>query len=260
MFELPPMKKNFIVFSILFVLLAASCSVDKRIHRNGYHITWHKNKRSSEGRVADASQIKAAENPADVKPDQLKAAMPEVLAAATGSEISLLSKPDVNKDLFAEGVSEECDVITMKNGDDIKVKVIEITPDLIKYKRCDFLDGPIYTARKSEVFMVRYANGTKEVFQQTPATTPANNQATSARPEKKKFLGFSIAAFIVSIVAFFSPLPLSLVLGVLALVFGIISVVKLKTRPEFKGKGLAIAAIIISAIVVLLSLALLALV
>jgi len=66
------------------------------------------------------------------------------------------------------------DVIIFKNGDEIKVKVIEVLPDFIKYNKWDNLEGPIYTSYKSEVFMIKYQNGTKDIFndyqeQQKPA-------------------------------------------------------------------------------------------
>lgn len=56
------------------------------------------------------------------------------------------------------------DNIVMKNGDEIKAKVVEITVGEIKYKKFDNLDGPIYTSPKTDVVFVKYANGSKEVF------------------------------------------------------------------------------------------------
>lgn len=56
------------------------------------------------------------------------------------------------------------DVILKKNGDEIKVKVIEISKNNIKYKDFSSLNGPTRNIYTSEVFMVKYENGTKEVF------------------------------------------------------------------------------------------------
>jgi hypothetical protein len=56
------------------------------------------------------------------------------------------------------------DVLTKTNGDELNVKVLEITPTEVRYKRTDNLDGPLITVRRTDVFMVRYANGTKEVL------------------------------------------------------------------------------------------------
>ncbi len=70
------------------------------------------------------------------------------------------------------------DVITLKSGEDINVKVLEVGSNDVKYKKSDNPDGPSYTLLKSEVFMIKYQNGSKDVFNSTPAPTPA--PATSA--------------------------------------------------------------------------------
>lgn len=56
------------------------------------------------------------------------------------------------------------DLLTKQNGEEIQVKVLEITPSEVHYKRFDYLEGPLIVVRKADVFMIRYANGTKEVF------------------------------------------------------------------------------------------------
>ena len=66
--------------------------------------------------------------------------------------------------------SKSQDVITMKSGEDINAKVIEVATDEIKYKKSD--DGPTYTIKKSEVFSIKYKDGTKDVFK-VEATTAA---------------------------------------------------------------------------------------
>ncbi|HAQ70453.1 MAG TPA: hypothetical protein DCR48_05710, partial [Flavobacteriales bacterium] len=57
------------------------------------------------------------------------------------------------------------DVIINNTGDEIQAKVLEISSSEIKYKRYDNLDGPIITIAKSEVLLIKYENGTKDVFQ-----------------------------------------------------------------------------------------------
>jgi len=56
------------------------------------------------------------------------------------------------------------DTIYKTDGTEIKSKVVEITNDLIKYKKFSNLDGPSYTVFKAEVFMIVYQNGEREVF------------------------------------------------------------------------------------------------
>lgn len=52
------------------------------------------------------------------------------------------------------------DFIIKSTGDEIKAKVLEITINEIKYKKFTDLEGPIISILKSEVFMIKYANGT----------------------------------------------------------------------------------------------------
>jgi len=76
------------------------------------------------------------------------------------------------------------DVLTKANGEELNVKVLEITPTEVRYKRTDNPDGPLITVRRTDVFMVRYANGTKDVFgaaafPRAPMAAPAPTSATS---------------------------------------------------------------------------------
>ncbi len=59
------------------------------------------------------------------------------------------------------------DIITFKNGDEKKAKVIEISPTEVKYKSFDNIEGPVYTDQKSAIFMIKYENGLKDVFNES---------------------------------------------------------------------------------------------
>jgi len=59
---------------------------------------------------------------------------------------------------------EECDNLILRDGNEILVKIIEIAPDLIKYKRCKKEDGPLISVSKEDVFMIKYNDGTKELI------------------------------------------------------------------------------------------------
>lgn len=78
--------------------------------------------------------------------------------------------------LLAPGLRAQ-DLLTRRNGDEVQVKVVEITPDLVKYRRFDNPDGPLVSEYKADVLLIRYANGTKDVFGPTPAAP-----ATAAAP------------------------------------------------------------------------------
>jgi len=67
------------------------------------------------------------------------------------------------------------DIITKTNGDEIKAKVTEIGIDDVKYNRFDNLTGPVYSVKKSEIFMITYEDGSKDVFgKKSSQTKPAD--------------------------------------------------------------------------------------
>ncbi len=63
------------------------------------------------------------------------------------------------------------DLITLRDGTDIEGKVLQVSPDEIKYKRADNSDGPLFVLPVEEVLMVRYANGTSQMFEQSTLPT-----------------------------------------------------------------------------------------
>ena len=67
------------------------------------------------------------------------------------------------------------DFILKQDGSEIKAKVLEITDQQIKYKEFDFQDGPIRNISVSEVFMITYENGKKEVFNKSNETNTASS-------------------------------------------------------------------------------------
>lgn len=76
------------------------------------------------------------------------------------------------------------DVIVLKSGDEIKSKVLEVSTDQIKYKKWENIDGPDYSSLKSDVFMIKYQNGTKEVFKSQESSKTSIVPASS-NDEKK---------------------------------------------------------------------------
>jgi len=78
------------------------------------------------------------------------------------------------------GFNSTQDVIVMKTGDEIKGKVLDIGLTEVKYKRYDNPNGPIYTLKKSEIFMIKYGNGNKDVFDEiTDQQQTTTNQKIS---------------------------------------------------------------------------------
>ncbi len=81
------------------------------------------------------------------------------------------------------------DVIILKTGDEVKAVVSEIGLDVVKYKKAENLNGPLYTLEKAKIFMIKYENGTKDVFTESTAPktqvreTPVQTQQPVAQPQ-----------------------------------------------------------------------------
>ena len=72
------------------------------------------------------------------------------------------------------------DIITKKDGVDIKAKVLEVGLSQITYKKFTNLEGPIYTISISDILMITYANGEREVF-----NVSGNTKQEAAQSKKR---------------------------------------------------------------------------
>jgi hypothetical protein len=94
----------------------------------------------------------------------------------------------IGKFIFAQ------DTIVKINNEIIQAKIIEITPNEIKYKKFSFQDGPTYIENKTDVQYVKYSNGLKEQFakekpkpvEEQTTTDYYNPNAVSSAPTSLK--------------------------------------------------------------------------
>ena len=63
--------------------------------------------------------------------------------------------------------NSDCDNIIYKNGEELSAKILEITTSFVKYKRCENLEGPTYSLELYKILIIKYKNGTKDVFNST---------------------------------------------------------------------------------------------
>lgn len=268
--------KQFSFIGLAIALVLTSCTIEKRAYMSGYHIDWKKYKQNSmAGYHIDWKKSKQnpdrqelANNKND-KPtvqgqieiiqqsekeskmiDNALTVYDETITASVDNSIIPLTTPSQQKRFSVITLLEEYDNIILKNGEEIKAKVTEITTDEIKYKKWDNINGPTYSIKKSEVLMIKYSNGTKDIITPNNSTTSKNvSDKTQNDTEEKKGGGFGIASFVLSLVGPLVAGPLvagllvaSVIMGPLAIIFGIIGMINRKL------KGLAIAGLIIGII------------
>jgi hypothetical protein len=87
---------------------------------------------------------------------------------------------------FSTVFSFSQDVITKSNGEEIKAKVLEVSQTEIKYKKFDNLNGPTFSISKNDVFMVKYENGSKDVFNTERDSKSGNGDSNIDALEKGK--------------------------------------------------------------------------
>jgi hypothetical protein len=81
---------------------------------------------------------------------------------------------------FISFLSFAQDIIYKTDKSEVKAKILEVLDNDIKYKKFDFQDGPTYSMPKSEIFMIIYKNGQKEMFE----TKKISKSNPEVKPEK----------------------------------------------------------------------------
>lgn len=88
--------------------------------------------------------------------------------------------------IISIGYARAQDIIICRNGDEIESKILKISKTEIEYKKWSNQDGPTYTLEKSEVFMIKYPNGDKDLFKETPAKQDDANKETTAEGNEEE--------------------------------------------------------------------------
>ncbi|MEI7803096.1 MAG: hypothetical protein WCI97_10650 [Bacteroidota bacterium] len=73
------------------------------------------------------------------------------------------------------------DILIKTNGENLTVKVEKVSETVVEYKLFSNLDGPIYSINKTEVFQIKYQNGSIDNFN-TSTKSQSTNTPTSNAP------------------------------------------------------------------------------
>lgn len=255
------MRRLSILLFLLSAILFTSCSIQKRQHLPGFHVSWHKSK----------SELLSNANSDESQKDARETEIPEDQFASTddavkGFEYEYLKTVNTLVNLLAP--KDSCDKIIDKEGDELLVKVTEIGIDVIKYKNCDHLYGPVYNIPKDAVLMIDYANGKREVIKQSKKPEPTAKPdytnvdniyygGSEKAPARRRVEGLGLAGFIITLTS----IPIwwlvswigGLVGGVLGIIFGAIGISRCNKDPMLTGKGFAITSLVIGIVITVLS-------
>jgi hypothetical protein len=89
----------------------------------------------------------------------------------------------------------KCDDIVFKNGEELFAKVLEISSSEIKYKKCDNPQGPTYSLEKEKVLMIKYKNGTKDIFNNIEEKISRKKSNDFQKDNSSGYKGFLLAGF-----------------------------------------------------------------
>jgi len=78
------------------------------------------------------------------------------------------------------------DVITTKAGEDIMSKVLEVNQNEIKYLKYEMPDGPVYSVSKTDILMIRYENGSKDIFNEAAKSSGVDYETCLLAQEDSK--------------------------------------------------------------------------
>jgi len=219
--------KNYRLFIMLVVplvgIIFSNCSITKRNYRSGYYVTWNKKSVDQEKTSFLSKQKIIIDNP--------------LIVSVKKIENSLLKRKAI-KPLRLN--PDTCgDLIVMLNGEEKVGKIMEVNPKLIRYKNCKTIHDTVETLNIEEVFMVKYTNGTNEVFKkgEIKLKSEIGTKIESTEIKKvapKKYNKFAIASFATSILAF------TLILSPIPFILGFIGINQINKNPEkYKGTFMA---------------------
>jgi hypothetical protein len=229
----------------ILIIIISACSVNKRRYLSGYDISYKKSKVETKVNSKTSAVEKDSTINEAIKVLSINSNPSNKILASTNNCIEPALFIDKTPTINFQKLTDNCDNIIMRNSKEIKCIVSEIGISEIKYKKCDNLNGPIYTVDKNEVLMIQYANGTNEIIENKKNTNFNNKPDTS----KSTYHPLAVAALICSTAGIFL-YGIGLPLG---LIFGAIAINKINKNPtKFKGSGMALAGMIIGPLLLLL--------
>ena len=78
------------------------------------------------------------------------------------------------------------DIIVKKNGEEIRAKVEEVGERSIRYRKFTNLTGPVYSISRSEVFVIRYESGAKDIITPLDRPAAAGRDRTREPPSRRR--------------------------------------------------------------------------
>lgn len=169
-------RGNYILlFMLALANLLGSCKIEKRLHRPGYHVEWHKAKPSA-SKPLEKPKIYDLNN--------------EALIASTGNDDLLWSESQPS--LAQEAVIQEvelqnhrqdpdtsrgkCVSIFFRDGRRAYGVIVSMDRYTLAYERCDLINGPVFRTALSNVYSIDFRKTMTEAPAEIPPQPPVDTR------------------------------------------------------------------------------------
>lgn len=234
-----------VLISLVCLSVLSCCTIEKRHYRNGYYV-----KKASPNRslTLNTGEKRPKEKKASQENKRIQTTSPALTAYEAANTWASADTKALPKTKPSDAKS--CDSLLLKDGSVIEVKIKEIGTKDIRYKLCDFQEGPDYLVEKFKVSSIRYSNGRRELFNESTPPQVQNRTNDTAAPkgiEKSTNASLALSFGILGIY------PMVFIGSIIGIIFGVIAMNEFNKSPgrysnEKMGKvglGLSIGGIIL---------------
>ncbi|HQQ94952.1 MAG TPA: DUF4190 domain-containing protein [Bacteroidia bacterium] len=234
-----------LAYLLVLGLINFSCTLEKRHYRKGYFVQ-NRHSNTPQNAIQNHKHAPRQQNQfltPELGPDPAFLIEPSLLANTNPVLESGLPSSQIK---YVSG----CDSIFLNDGKSIAAKIKEIGTLEIRYKRCDFEEGPDYLIEKSKVDFIFYANGRNEKILHEPASKNPERYIARSEPrrgnETNTLAGLSLSF---AILGFY---PLIFIGSIVGIMLGLVARKQIRSEPNrFSnekmadvGLGLSIAGVI----------------
>lgn len=256
------MPKKLIAIALLLTIVFTGCTLQKRTYRKGYYVEWNSTKNRNSTKESKTSEITPLTG---ISSKQFN----EPISASLNDKLILSPKK-----IPADSIKEICnDSIWTKEGSVSRVKILEVTESEIKFKRCANINGPTIVVTPYSISKIKYSNGMVEYYRDAKKIEPVKKERVASKSNENAydigniagvfgllFIACGILAIVFLFAQFWPLFAAFMILGAFSY-FGTwitssIALSKINNSPDkYKGKGKAMAALIIVAAYTVLVLA-----
>lgn len=214
---------------IIALLFGLSCSVQKRKYQSGYFVEWKSQHLRKEKKETPKVNLVKRNSIPEYGFTVISQDISKDLNTSTRDQIKGFNRTDFIKSL-TKTPTDSCDRLIFKDGSEVPVKLIEISSRQIKYKKCSLPDGPLFITNKTDLFMINYVNGTKELIKTESApTVQQDNKISGDNSTRRSPTFLATNAFVFSLIGLY---PFFFPASIAALILASIQIHRIETEPD----------------------------